>query len=69
VSELVCAASLGAIEAQIVQGRLASEGIESFLFDLDLWTMNVGTLGFVRVMVDESDYAATRRILKDEGSI
>jgi hypothetical protein len=66
---LVCAARLDAIEAQIVQGRLASEGIESFLFDLDLTTMNVGTLGFVRVMVDERDYSATRQILEDEGSI
>jgi hypothetical protein len=66
---LVCAAKLGAVEAQIVQGRLASEGIETFLFDLDLVTMNVGTLGWVRVMVDESDCAAARQILMDEGSI
>jgi hypothetical protein len=66
---LVCAAKLGAIEAQIVQGRLASEGIETFLFDLDLVTMNVGTLGLVRVMVDERDYAAVRHILKNEGSL
>jgi hypothetical protein len=65
---LVCAAKLGAIE-QIVQGRLASEGIETFLFDLDLVTMNVGTLGLVRVMLDERDYAAVRQILKNEGSL
>ena len=65
---LVCVARLYAIEADIIQGRLASEGIESFLFDRELSTMNVGTLGYVRIMVDESDYAAARRILKDEGS-
>ena len=66
---LVCAASLPSVEAEIVQGRLASEGIECFLFDRDLAMMNVGTMGWVRIMVDESDYDATRRILKDEGSI
>jgi hypothetical protein len=69
VSELVCAAQLGAIEAEIVQGRLASEGIQCFLFDLGMSGMNAGTMGLVRVMVGQSDYAAARRILKDEGSI
>ena len=67
MSGLVCAAELGAVEAEIVKGRLASEGIESFLFDLGLTGM--GIAHSVRVMVEKSDYAATRRILQDEGSI
>ena len=52
---LVCVARLYAIEADIIQGRLASEGIESFLFDRELSTMNVRPLGYVRLMVDERD--------------
>ena len=65
---LVCAAVLDSIEAEIVQGRLASEGIQSFLFDIGLVGTNT-SMGNVRVMVDESDYASVRRILREEGSI
>jgi hypothetical protein len=53
-------------EAQIVQGRLAAEGVESVLFDVGINLVEVGGIAApVRLMVDEDDLARTRRILSD----
>jgi hypothetical protein len=55
-----------ASEAQIVQGLLASEGVESYLFDTGINLVEVGGIAApVRLMVDEDDLIRTRRILSD----
>jgi hypothetical protein len=55
-----------ASEAQIVQGRLAAEGVETFLFDTGINLIEVGGIAApVRLMVDEADLARVRRILAD----
>jgi hypothetical protein len=55
-----------ASEAQIVQGRLAAEGVESYLFDTGINLVEVGGIAApVRLMVDEEDLVRTRRILSD----
>ena len=51
------------MEAGVVRGRLAAEGIDSFLFDFDTALEAVGFLVPVRLMVDETDLEAARRIL------
>ena len=52
-------------EAGVVRGRLEAEGIECFMFDFDTALEAVGFLVPVRLMVDEEDFEAARRILKD----
>jgi hypothetical protein len=53
-------------EAQIVQGRLASEGVESVLFDVGINIIEVGGIAApVRLMVDEDDLAQAKRILAE----
>jgi len=53
-------------EAQIVQGRLAAEGVDSVLFDAGINLVEVGGIvAPVRLMVDEDDLARARRILSD----
>jgi hypothetical protein len=53
-------------EAQIVQGRLAAEGVESYLFDVGINLVEVGGIAApVRLMVDEEDLVPARRILSD----
>ena len=52
-------------EAGVVRGRLAAEGIESFMFDFDTALEAVGFLIPVRLMVDDSDLAAARRVLSE----
>ena len=55
-----------ASEAQIVQGRLAAEGVESYLFDTGINLVEVGGIAApVRLMVDEDDLLRARRILAD----
>jgi hypothetical protein len=55
-----------ASEAQIVQGRLVSEGVESYLFDTGINLVELGGIAApVRLMVDEEDLVRTRRILSD----
>jgi Putative prokaryotic signal transducing protein len=55
-----------ASEAQIVQGRLAAEGVESYLFDTGINLVEVGGIAApVRVMVDEADLRRAHRILAD----
>ena len=51
------------ITAQIVQGRLAAEGIETVLFDSGLASLNLSVITPVRLMVDEDDLSAARRLL------
>lgn len=43
------------MEAEIVRGRLASEGIEAVLFDAGLSSLGFGGLAPARLMVDESE--------------
>lgn len=55
-----------ASEGQIVQGRLAAEGVESYLFDTGINLVEVGGIAApVRLMVDEEDLVRARRILAD----
>jgi Putative prokaryotic signal transducing protein len=55
-----------ASEAQIVQGRLAAEGVESYLFDTGINLVEFGGIAApVRLMVDDEDLVRTRRILSD----
>jgi hypothetical protein len=51
------------IEAEIVRGRLASEGIEAVLFDAGLASLGLGAMTPVRLLVDEEDEAAAKRLL------
>ncbi|MCC6615009.1 MAG: DUF2007 domain-containing protein [Anaerolineae bacterium] len=54
------------IEAEIVAGRLKSEGIEAWVHQdpgARAYGITVGAWGEVRVLVDEHDYDAARRIL------
>lgn len=51
------------IEAEIVRGRLAAEGIETFLFDGGLSSLGFGGLAPARLMVDEADRAAAERVI------
>ena len=52
------------IEASMAHGRLEAEGITAILFDTEMnWGgMDLGVVP-VRLMVDEDDLAAARRIL------
>lgn len=55
-----------ASEAQIVQGRLAADGVESYLFDVGMNLVELGGVGApVRLMVDEDDLAQAKRILAE----
>ncbi|HEX8640159.1 MAG TPA: DUF2007 domain-containing protein [Allosphingosinicella sp.] len=52
-------------EAGVVRGRLEAEGIPSFLFDFDTALEAVGFLIPTRLMVDDSDLDAARRIVSE----
>ena len=55
-----------ASEAQIVQGRLAAEGVSSYLFDVGINLVELGgATAPVRLMVDEDDLAQAKRILAE----
>jgi hypothetical protein len=55
-----------ASEAQIVQGRLSAEGVESYLFDTGINLVEVGGIAApVRLMVDDEDLVRARRVLSD----
>jgi hypothetical protein len=55
-----------ASEGQIVRGRLAAEGVESYLFDTGINLVELGGIAApVRLMVDEEDLVRARRILAD----
>lgn len=51
------------MEAEIVRGRLASEGIPAILFDDGLASLGIGSLTPVRMMVDEADEQAAEMLL------
>ncbi len=51
------------IAAEIVRGRLESEGIPAMLFDDGLASLGIGSLTPVRLMVDEDDEAGARDLL------
>ena len=54
-------------EADIIVGRLESEGIGAVAFDTGVTSVygGIGMFATVRVMVDEDDYAAARKIIAD----
>jgi hypothetical protein len=51
------------IEAELARGRLAADGIEAILFDAGLSSLGIGAMTPVRLMVDEDDAPAARRLL------
>jgi len=53
------------LAAEIARGRLASEGIDSVLFDAGLSSLGLGSISPVRLMVDEADRAEAERALGD----
>lgn len=53
------------VSAEIVRGRLASEGIEAVLFGAGFASLGLGTMTPVRLMVEEEDRALAQRILTE----
>ncbi|MEA3046994.1 MAG: hypothetical protein QOJ53_1326 [Sphingomonadales bacterium] len=55
------------IEASMAKGRLEAEGIVAILFDTEMnWGgMDLGVVP-VRLMVDDDDLAAARRVLAED---
>lgn len=54
------------IAAEIVRGRLASEGIEAVVFDAGVGGLGIGPIAPVRLMVDDGDHAAAERVLAED---
>jgi hypothetical protein len=54
------------IAAEVVRGRLASEGIETLLFGGGLASLGLGSMSPARLMVDESDREAAEAILAED---
>jgi hypothetical protein len=50
-------------EGGAAQSRLTSEGIESFLFDINMNWEGMGGVIAIRLMVDEDDFQRARRLL------
>ena len=54
------------VDAEIIRGRLAADGIESFCFDSGMnIAESVGIMIPVRLMVDEENLAAARATIRD----
>jgi putative signal transducing protein len=51
------------VAAEIVRGRLGSEGIEAILFGAGLASLGLGTMSPVRLMVESRDRVLAERIL------
>ena len=51
------------MEAEIVRGRLAAEGIEAVLFDAGLSSLGFGGLAPARLMVEESQKGEAEAVL------
>jgi hypothetical protein len=57
------------IEASLAQSWLASEGVETFLFDVDNAWDTAGRIAIpVRMMVDESEEGRAARLLEEVDS-
>ena len=56
------------LAAEIVRGRLASEGIEAVLFDAGLSSLAIGSLTPVRLMVPEEERSRAEAILGETGA-
>jgi Putative prokaryotic signal transducing protein len=54
------------LAAGAAQSRLSEEGIDSFLFDMGMTLQGVGFAIPVRLMVDEDDLPAARRLLSNQ---
>ena len=55
-------------EAGLLRSRLAAEEIDAFLFDMEMGWDGMGIAIPIRVMVDEQELEAARRIVGDTGS-
>ena len=53
-------------EGGVVQSRLTSEGIDSFLFDINMSWEGIGGIIPIRLMVDDDDLPRARRILAED---
>ena len=53
-------------EGGAAQSRLTSEGIESFLFDMNMSWEGIGGIIPIRLMVDDDDLPRARRILAED---
>ncbi|MDP8994296.1 MAG: DUF2007 domain-containing protein [Pseudomonadota bacterium] len=49
--------------AEMARGRLAAEGIETYLFDAGLSSLGIGSLAPARLMVEEAERAAAEAVL------
>jgi hypothetical protein len=54
--------------AGAAQSRLTSEGIDSFLFDMNMSWEGMGGVIHIRLMVDEDDRARAERLLSAPGA-
>jgi hypothetical protein len=52
-------------EAGLAKGRLDAEDITSFVFDMNMNWEGMGGIIQVRLMVDDEDLEAARRVLAD----
>jgi hypothetical protein len=55
-------------EAGVVRSRLEADGIETFLFDMNMSWEGIGGIIPIRLMVDDDDLARARRILAEDFS-
>ncbi|HEX5184772.1 MAG TPA: DUF2007 domain-containing protein [Allosphingosinicella sp.] len=53
-------------EAGVAQSRLEADGIESFIFDMNMSWEGLSGVIPVRLMVDEDDFSRARRILAEK---
>jgi hypothetical protein len=53
-------------EANVVRSALLAEGIEAFLFDTEMNWGGLDGVVPVRLMVDEDDLTAARRVLSED---
>ena len=54
-------------EAGVARSRLEADGIDSFIFDLEMSWEGLGGVIPIRLMVDDEDLEAAARILADPG--
>ena len=64
MSLVLAARFYNGFEAGIAQSRLTDEGIDSYIFDLEMNWGGLNGVVPVRLMVAEEDLAAARRVLE-----
>ena len=60
---VVAATFANSFEAGLARSRLDADGIDSFLFDMEMSWEGLGGMISIRLMVDEDDLAQARRLL------